>query len=278
MNSKKKISITFGTKAREFQNEMVQAKEEHAASADHRENDSFQESRDRPSIYELPFKRKTLTNSSLKPIIMSTLTALLISLGLGFLLLRMFVSISDSASSAESSPSAEEANAAAVSQDDTSAASLASETIDSYIVQAGVFSTEDKAKEWKDKLTNASIASMIWEREGKYFLFAGRGDTREEADQVAKALISKSVDTYVKPWQVTTKSYSGKEARAVESLLGYLKEGSLASVSQNGKEQIVKDLQGSKDSKLLGAVESWEADSGQNQMAWLEIVHSLEKE
>src|SRR5690625_2176312 len=47
------------------------------------------------------------------------------------------------------------------------------DSIHVYVVQGGVFSEEENAKEWQEKFNNIQFPAMNWYRNDNYFLFVG---------------------------------------------------------------------------------------------------------
>ncbi|MYL37319.1 SPOR domain-containing protein [Halobacillus litoralis] len=266
MDSKKKISISFrpedGSK-----NEVVRTQKEQAAAVD---QDKEKEKRTTP-VYPLPVKKKWRLPGSYRPILATAVIALLLSLGLGFVLLRMFVSLTDvTTAGTEVLPAAEapagqvqEAGEASENQlPDSAAASL-----DTYIVQAGAFSTEGKAGEWQSRLNAQSISSVVWKRDGQYFLFVGSASSKQEAAYIAEEMKSKSIETYVKPWVVTI------EKELPPLLQEGMKNHTLGSLTESERKEIAKAS--GEDSSLGQALVNWESQD-ENNLNWLKVAKSLE--
>ncbi len=273
MNPKKKISISIGSKGTEPQNEIIQAKEELSAASDPKEKKTNTGLKLSTSIYELPYKGKLKTPASLKPMIMTSLTALLISLGLGFLLLRMFVSISNEATPGNSSTAAV---ADGDVQSQQAASAVSSLALDTYIVQAGVFTSESKAEDWQSNIQSQSVDSVIWERDGSYYLFVGSASTQEEASQLASQISAHHIDTYVKPWDVKTKEITGEESASLQKLGDYLSNNNLSSVPAAERQSLLESVQKIKQQPdLTAAVKTW-ANGDKDKIAWMLIAHALE--
>ncbi|MFQ3542625.1 SPOR domain-containing protein [Halobacillus rhizosphaerae] len=273
MNPKKKISISIGSKGKEPQNEIIQAKEELSAASDPKEKKPNTGLKLSTSIYELPYKGKLKTPASLKSMIMTSLTALLISLGLGFLLLRMFVSITNEATPGNGSTAAV---ADGDVQSQQGASVVSSLSLDTYIVQAGVFSSESKAEDWQSNIQSQSVESVIWERDGSYYLFVGSAATEEEASQLASQIAAHDIDTYVKPWDVKTKEITGKESASLQKLGDYLSNNNLSSVPAAERQSLLESVQKIKQQPdLIAAVKTW-ADGDKDNIAWMLIAHALE--
>ncbi|WP_226583384.1 SPOR domain-containing protein [Halobacillus litoralis] len=264
MDSKKKISISFRNE-QEPKREVVRTQSEQAAVVE-----EDKEERPVTPVYQLPFK-KAKRISGFKPLLTTAVTALIISLGLGFVLLRMFVSLTEQTSSANDTlPVIQTQQAADSSDEQTAEAPLASgpnQVFDTYIVQAGAFSTEGKAKEWQSRLTAQSIPSVVWNRDGQYFLFVGSSSSKQEAEYIAEQMKAQSIETYVKPWVVNV----DKQVPVV--LQENLKGDSLGSVTEADREKIVAEI--GKDNELGQALATWESQDDTN-INWLKVTKALE--
>ncbi|MCA0969932.1 SPOR domain-containing protein [Halobacillus litoralis] len=273
MNSKNKISISFRDKVKNQEGPFRQAKDEQAASAEPESGDD--ERYHKPKIYSLPVKKKNRRSRSLvKPILISSISALVISLGLGFVLLRMFVSITDDTAVGQAGNASP-----AATQDTAGSATIGTSTVEGYVVQAGVFSTEEKANEWKMKLTASAFSSVVWQRDGQYYLFVGSGSSEAEAEQVADQLKSGGFDTYVKPWTVLTEKteLEAAEAEVADQMSQYVDQHSFTSFSEEGRQQYIVALEkSSPDSPFLEAFRNWESSDRQH-LNWLRAAKAMEE-
>ncbi|WP_281658288.1 SPOR domain-containing protein [Halobacillus sp. Cin3] len=266
MDSKKKISISFrpenGSK-----NEVVRTQNEQAAAVD---QDKEKDKRATP-VYPLPVKKKWRIPGSYRPVLATAVIALLLSLGIGFVLLRMFVSLTDVTTAGTETLPSPEAPAGQVQGAEEGAENQlpasAAATLDTYIVQAGAFSTEGKAGEWQSRLNAQSISSVIWKRDGQYFLFVGSASSKQEAAYMAEEMKSKSIETYVKPWVVTI------EKELPPALQEGMKTHTLGSINESQRKEIAKAA--GEDSALGQALVNWESQD-ENNLNWLKVAKSLE--
>ncbi|WP_394217922.1 SPOR domain-containing protein [Halobacillus trueperi] len=270
MDSKNKISISFRNEhQQETKNEVVRTQKEQAAAVEEDKEDERPATR----VYHIPFKKKRFSSTSVRPLITTALTALFVSLGLGFLLLRMFVSLTDSsATGTETVPASGEANTdtEVVTSQDEPAAELPAgpaQTFDTYIVQAGAFSTEGKANEWQSKLTALLVPSLVWQRDGQYFLFVGSAPNKQEADQIADRLAGKSIETYVKPFVVTI----DKEIPQV--LATSIETHEMGDLTENERKKLMDEV--GENTSLGQALNEWESQDDTN-INWLKVTQSLE--
>ncbi|WP_026771113.1 hypothetical protein [Sediminibacillus sp. JSM 1682029] len=136
-----------------------------------------------------------------KVFLFAAFSALAIGLTLGFIMLRMFAGIDESSDpgtlpSSYTSPAND-----GTEKDDTAENAGGMKGMEAFVVQGGVFSSKEKAEAWQKNFTEADFPSMVWEREGQYYLFAGVADTEAAAKKTAVEMTDSELETYVKPWQ-----------------------------------------------------------------------------
>ncbi|WP_053219024.1 hypothetical protein [Virgibacillus senegalensis] len=166
------------------------------------------------------YQRKTSVNKKVprifKVFIFAAISALMIGLTLGFIMLRMFAGIDESGDPQavpSSYTSSQNDNPSAGAEQDSSA-ETGQNGMTAFVVQGGVFSSNDKAEAWQKNFTDAGFPSMIWERDGQFYLFAGVADTEAAAKKIASAMTEKELETYVKPWQAETVGKNLAEGQA----------------------------------------------------------------
>lgn len=275
MNSKNKISISFRDKVKPQEEPLKSGEDEQAASAEP-ETENEWGSLKKSKVYPLPLKNKSKSRSPLKTILVSSVTALLISFGLGFILLRMFVSITD-----DTAPGQVQSTIPAVAEENetSDSSTVGTFSLQGFVVQAGVFSTEEKANEWKMKLTASAVSSIIWQRDGQYFLFVGSGTTESDAEQIASDLQGRDIETYVKPWTVLAEktTLKGAEAEIANEMSAYTKDHSLNQLSEEKRQAYIATLKKEEaDSPFLTALQNWEASDRQS-INWLFMAKAMEE-
>lgn len=145
-------------------------------------------------------KKKKAMSQVVKTMILAAISAIVIGVALGFIMLRMFAGIDESSQQVNSYGNTTQSGAANSDEVNTGAGVSSEKKLQAYVVQGGVFSTEKKAKEWQVQFKNAGFESLIWQREGQYFLFAGISKTEQTADETAGLFSAENLETYVKPW------------------------------------------------------------------------------
>ncbi|RWZ59937.1 SPOR domain-containing protein [Halobacillus fulvus] len=262
MEPKNKISISFRKE------ESAKSKQEQAAATESKLGQVIEHKAKKHPL-KMVYKKER-SEPVWKPVLMTLLTALVISFGLGFILLRMFVGLTDDASNGSLATSAPAASTGqpVYGQDSQSTA------LEAYVIQAGVFSTKEKVEEWKLKLTALSIPSVSWYRDDRYFLFAGSALTKAEADQIAANLADQNVETYVKLWQVKIENKSEGESQVRETILAHLENGTLNQLTEVDRQQLIGDVSRT-ESPLLDALKSWNTSDDSN-VNWLETAKAME--
>ncbi|GGC92931.1 hypothetical protein GCM10007216_24610 [Thalassobacillus devorans] len=226
MNGKETLIPREDEKAME---EVVSSKEEQAATAEVYEYERIEEPANviKPEAWKKhPYykkkKRKKKVSSPVKNILIVVMTALIFGLLLGFLLLRMFVGMTENdGASANSGVSLTEVNSPGTtdSGSDGNQSMMALPGTDAYVVQAGYFTSREKAEEWSQNYTDYGHPTVVWERDGDVFLFTGLAPDHEAAQSKASRLQQDGLETYVKPWSVPKIEKVNKEK--AEPLSGF---------------------------------------------------------
>lgn len=193
-------------------------KKEHAAA--------LQDPKRHAKLEPLPSKTKGKSNTrnplrSLKPIIFTVLSAVIVGLILGFLMLRMFGGVGSETANEMTSPATTVPNETvntATDEPTTSnetTASVSLEPLNMFILQGGVFSENNNAAEREQQFEAAGVPAMIWERDGQSFLLAGAAVTKEAGTEVSDTF--SQLDVYVKEWSIEATEFEGS-AEAAEWL------------------------------------------------------------
>ncbi|MCR6095660.1 SPOR domain-containing protein [Salipaludibacillus agaradhaerens] len=103
-----------------------------------------------------------------------------------------------------------------------------------YVVQAGAFSTIDKAKDRQRELSEKDIPSMMVEEKSNHYLFIGAAENKERAKSLAKHYESIGVETYVKPFNIESRDLQMSEETAQFFSLGATWIGQLAEITEEG--------------------------------------------
>lgn len=134
---------------------------------------------------------------NLKTFVMAAISAIVIGTCLGFIMLNMFDGIGTETNGGPSSggvPAADTDNAEAGETE-------SNDTLDplrAFVLQGGVFSSEENATDWTNKFQKADHPAMVWERDNQFMLLAGIAASEEQAKELAEDFTDE--DIYVKEW------------------------------------------------------------------------------
>ncbi|WP_101844467.1 hypothetical protein [Halobacillus sp. Marseille-P3879] len=270
-----KIVISYN-RDKETRKEIVQAKKEQAAT----EAEKIQERR--PDSYskvrKIPSFQKRLSPFSYKHVSLSIITAIVVSFALGFILLKLFVTVTE-----ESPPPESNVTSGNQAQSQSAGAVMAGvelPALESEVVQSGVFTSLETAEEWQGNLTEQSLPSVIWKQQDQYFLLSGSADGEDGVDKVAADLADMDIPTYLKTWEVTAGEVEVPKSQTgtIESLITHLQENTLHTVSVEEREKILnewKEADGGSHEEFEAALKGW-VDETNHGVSWLSLAKSLE--
>lgn len=149
------------------------------------------------TLPEKPNKTKgnARTNFWLKPVLIATLSAVLLGFFLGGVTLKVF-GVMSSEDVQVSSPNASKKTLLAKEEKTTKA------NLKTFMIQGGVFTKQKNADEWLQKYKTKQIPTFLWERDGTYHLFAGMALNKDEAAQKLEQFKTKDFDVFVKEWKI----------------------------------------------------------------------------
>lgn len=150
--------------------------------------------------------------SAWKPILFSGAAAIFVGSLIGFFIFQMFVQVDTPANGENSMQGAP--SAAQTEQEETKSSAVMSslDSLEMYILQAGIFSEQANADELMSSLTSLNIPSILLEKDSQFFLMAGVGPTEEAAKSLAAILSNDQADLYVKEWSTEAKEIEITEA------------------------------------------------------------------
>lgn len=79
------------------------------------------------------------------------------------------------------------------------------ESLQFYVVQAGVFTEEVNANKWGEQFTALAYPAVTWERDDQYFVLTGLALSETAARKQAEQLVANDLDVFVKQWEITAK-------------------------------------------------------------------------
>ncbi|WP_066063797.1 hypothetical protein [Neobacillus soli] len=128
------------------------------------------------------FKKKT--GQPFGSILISATFAILIGLTIGFVMLKLVITETDG--KVDTEPTAVEVNGSKENKPATGKAGTAViGQVTAYLVQGGVYSSKDGAKETAAQLTSHGIPSQLIEKDGQQFIFLGVADSMETAKSLS---------------------------------------------------------------------------------------------
>ncbi len=145
--------------------------------------------------------------SAFKPIILASVSAIIIGSVLGFFMLNMFVDIDKGLSQQnytvpaavdDEETSKEGSETESASDEVTSSTPI--ESVNAFVLQAGKFEGEANANEMKSKFNQAGFSAMIWTRDNYYYVLAGIAKSKDQANQLAKEFNDHQLEVFVKNW------------------------------------------------------------------------------
>lgn len=135
------------------------------------------------------------------------------------------------------------------------------EGMQAFVVQVGVFSSLEKAKEWQTKVKDTGYDAMIWDEGDQMRLFVGISSKEEDAKAIAADMEVGGVESYARAWSTTERS-TEVETQATD----WLKE------FPSLWTQTVEAASGDSEANQIEAWNSWLAetpnDLAESSLAW----------
>ena len=158
---------------------------------------------------------KTKRNNRLyTTIVMNVLFAVLLGTAFGVTFLKFLPSEPDSAAPAVAQPKAGQAEEKPAG----GKGSLELQSISTFIVQNGIFTTEAAAKERVDLLAGQGVTAQLFPVNGQFAVYLGTAGSIEDAKQQAEALKANGVEVFAKPFEIAGGTAAGLTAAESEFL------------------------------------------------------------
>lgn len=209
--------------------------DEHASALENTDKDeqvpTFDRNHSIDDKYGKKYKKARKSLGRYKPIAIAAVSAVVIGIGLGIIMLKMFDGIGSEASGGlDKSTSALNTDPSSIQGAGDSTKDATIEPISAFVLQAGVFSTKENAAAWSKKYQEAGYPTTTWQRDDQFFLIAAVAATNEAADALATEFTD--FDIYVKEWETgkTDKQFSKEETEWVRTFTDLWQE-SLKTVS-----------------------------------------------
>lgn len=202
----KKTKITRGEA--NLQSEKVLSEDEHAAAMDKQ-----------PYYYEdtlwLPekneeekahyFSASKTSHHKWKPVIITIFSAVFIGTLFGMIMLKIVGSLDGNGNNptpANGAVNQTEDNANGADKNENNGSSYTIPEWKAFVIQGGVYETEDSVDEYKPSFQDADFAPAVWERDDQYFLLIDIAPTKEESEKQADDIKETyDLDVFAKEWQ-----------------------------------------------------------------------------
>ncbi|WP_142920437.1 hypothetical protein [Peribacillus asahii] len=120
-------------------------------------------------------------------------------------------------------------------------------TVQTFLVQGGVFSTEEAAKEVQATLQAKKLPAEVFKMENEYYLFLGVAESLEATKELALEYKTQDVDVFWKEIRFKTKIAEDDAAVGVYSSLAELSAAKLRNTDSSvDLQQVTKQLNGVK--------------------------------
>ncbi|KGX89202.1 SPOR domain-containing protein [Pontibacillus litoralis] len=267
MDDSKKISIRIngedtelGQEGKDEKQQAFQVASEEQASAvedwikekekAEEENKYYKTSkRNRPSFSKVKSalrrqRKEVRLTAGMKRMFLASISAVLVGVFLGLLMIRIFAG-------GDGQQMVGEDQGVVIPADSEDQASEAIKQAYSFpavnllVVQAGVFSTKDKAENWQQDMDEQGIETYIWPRDEQYYLLAGVASSENQASNIVDEIQNQGFDAFVKEWSV-----QGGE-KQVEK-----KEGDWVAAGMDHWSMLVEEAN-EMDESVMGEMTTW---------------------
>ncbi|WP_409301945.1 hypothetical protein [Peribacillus sp. SCS-155] len=161
-----------------------------------------------PVIFSASDKRKRKATIIKAPLI-AVVCAILLGTCFGYAVLKMVTS-TDRKAVPVAAPAVESRPVAAAPE-------VVLPSINSFMVQGGVFSSEQAARKVQEKLTDSSVPVEVLRLDNRFYIFLGMADSLEKAKSLAGYYKLKKVDAF---WKEITVSGKGTGSEDDKKVLG----------------------------------------------------------
>lgn len=155
-----------------------------------------------------PVKKK---NKWVMPVLLTISTAAVIGTILGMFILQLFVDIEE-----ETGVTQGEGNTNTISTQPAELIETDLPSLSAYVLQAGMFTEQANAEEWKEYYEALGESAFIWESEEQHYLFIGIYGTEEQASEKLEELQSSEVDVFMKKWETTEGSVTERTTEEIK--------------------------------------------------------------
>jgi len=143
-----------------------------------------------------------------KPLITTISLALIVGSIFGFVMLKIFGTIDNGMATPGNNPVVNLDKASEKDDEIEDKDNIELPIIQAYILQGGVFSSEENAEEFAREYQENDIPTMIWPRENEYFLLLGVAHTLEKGEKLASRIEEEDLEVFVKEWATPAREIS----------------------------------------------------------------------
>ena len=165
-----------------------------------------------PKISSFSTNPKKKKDRNIVTIVTSVAFAILIGTTIGFVMLKLVITGPSGKAGTQTIPTVaeENGNTTVVNTGEKSSNAITLYQMTTYVIQGGVFSSKDGAKETSNELTSKGVPSQLVEMSGKQYLFLGVADSIETAKSLGIQYKADGVeDVFAKPLLLDEKQVSG---------------------------------------------------------------------
>lgn len=161
----------------------------------------------KPAVEKRYFWHRT---SKKRKFIIPVILALFIGIIFGYILLYLFTNVGNEQNNYNLGLEENEENNAEIEATHDSI-QYETDELSAFVLQAGMFSEQENAKERQKNFEKQNIKSMIWEREGFYYLFVDVSSTKKEAEEKINNF-QEDIDLFIKEWNLPSHILNVSEA------------------------------------------------------------------
>lgn len=165
-----------------------------------------------PKISSFSTNPKKKKDRNIVTIVTSAAFAILIGTTIGFVMLKLVITGPSDKAGTQTIPTVveENGNTTVDNTEEKSSDAITLDQMTTYVIQGGVFSSKDGAKETSTELTSKGVPSQLVEMSGKQYLFLGVAYSIETAKSLGNQYKADGVeDVFAKPLLLDEKQVSG---------------------------------------------------------------------
>ena len=160
-----------------------------------------------PKITSFSINPNKKSNRNILSVVISAVFAILLGTTIGFVMLKLVITGPSNKAGTQTVPTVVEQKGNTTTEK-TNAVTL--EQMTTYVIQGGVFSSKDGAKDTSTEITSKGVPAQLVEMSGKQYLFLGVADSIETAKSLGNEYKADGVaDVFAKPLLLDEKELSG---------------------------------------------------------------------